>query len=506
MTGLHTVHVRVNDAATGRPTPVRIRLTDAAGNYYPPLGRLSQFATGRGQDVGGNLLLDGKEYAYIDGTCEVPLPAGTIIAELWKGPEYRPQTIETQLAAGKLALRLAVERWVNLREQGWYSGDTRCHYLSPRAALLEAAAEDLAVVNVLALEDRIKDETGKAAPAIPNILDFSGQMPAAEMPGHLVAVNTRNTHPVLGSLGLLNTHRVVYPLTFGGPAGADDWTLADWCDQCHRKGGLVVRTLAPDEDRGYPIAEPLAELILGKVDAYEISSLPACPFLDGLSGWLQLLGCGSRVPLVGASGKHGNDVPLGAARTYARLQPGEQLTYRAWIEAVRAGRTFVTNGPLVSLTVNGQDPGAVIDLEPSGGTLQVRTEARSILPFSHLELVSGGVVTHTATPSGEPQAAVIEAELSWCGSGWLAACCRGTRPLERGPTPQHIFAHTSPVYIRVEGREAVGQRGRSLHLIGHIDRMLQWVAREARCPTEKHRAALADVFTAARNELLRRAV
>ena len=62
MAGLHTVHVRVNDAGTGQPTPVRIRLTDAAGNYYPPLGRLAQFATGRGQDVGGNLLLGDKHY------------------------------------------------------------------------------------------------------------------------------------------------------------------------------------------------------------------------------------------------------------------------------------------------------------------------------------------------------------------------------------------------------------------------------------------------------------
>src|SRR5262249_29009191 len=152
----------------------------------------------------------------------VPLPTGTVIADLWKGPEYRPQTVETTLAAGKLALRLSVERWTNLREQGWYSGDTRAHYLSPAGALLEAAAEDLAVVNVLAFETRVTDQFGKIVPAIPNILDFSGQKPAIELAGHLVAVNTYNTHPVLGSLGLLNTHRAVYPLSFAGPDGADD--------------------------------------------------------------------------------------------------------------------------------------------------------------------------------------------------------------------------------------------------------------------------------------------
>ena len=42
-----------------------------------------------------------------------------------------------------------------------------------------------------------------------------------------------------------------------------------------------------------------------------------------------------------------NRVLLGSPRTYARLQAGQEFTYKAWIEAVRAGRTFVTNGPLL---------------------------------------------------------------------------------------------------------------------------------------------------------------
>ena len=53
---MHTVHVRVNDAATGKPTPCRVRFTDAEGRYYAPFGRLTEFATGRNEDVGGNVL------------------------------------------------------------------------------------------------------------------------------------------------------------------------------------------------------------------------------------------------------------------------------------------------------------------------------------------------------------------------------------------------------------------------------------------------------------------
>jgi hypothetical protein len=190
-------------------------------------------------EVGGNVKIDDQAWAYIDGTCEIALPPGAVRVQVAKGPEYRPIDTKLTLTAGKLSVRLAIERWADLRAEGWYSGDTACYFLSPHAALLEGAGEDLAVVNLLAWEVALRDRSDGYR-TIANILEFSGQRPALEMPGHLVAVNTRNQHPMHGTLLLLNCHRVVYPLTFGGPGGFDNWTLMDWCDQCHRKGGLVL--------------------------------------------------------------------------------------------------------------------------------------------------------------------------------------------------------------------------------------------------------------------------
>ena len=92
---LHTVHVRVNDAATGQPTPVRLRVTDAQGTYYAPLGRLTKFALGANEDVGGNVLVAGLPHAYIDGDCEIRLPAGPLFIEISKGPEY--QTLRREI-------------------------------------------------------------------------------------------------------------------------------------------------------------------------------------------------------------------------------------------------------------------------------------------------------------------------------------------------------------------------------------------------------------------------
>src|SRR5438128_1985728 len=132
---LHTVHVRVNDAVTGQPTPVRIQFTDEKGTYYAPFGRLTEFPSKRGLDLSGNLngnlLLNNKKYAYIDGTCEIQLPCGRILVEVHKGPEYETLSHQAILSAGQLAIRLDIKRWSDLRQEGWFSGDTWVGIISP---------------------------------------------------------------------------------------------------------------------------------------------------------------------------------------------------------------------------------------------------------------------------------------------------------------------------------------------------------------------------------------
>ncbi len=116
---MQQVHLRINDAATGQPTPVRLRITDADGIYYAPYGRLTEFATGVNQDVGGNVMIGARKWAYIDGACEILLPPGKLHIEIAKGPEYTPIDEEMTLLAGKMALRFTIERWSDVRKQGW---------------------------------------------------------------------------------------------------------------------------------------------------------------------------------------------------------------------------------------------------------------------------------------------------------------------------------------------------------------------------------------------------
>jgi hypothetical protein len=473
---LQTVHVRVNDAATGQPTPVRIRFTDEAGHYFAPFGRLTEFATSTGVDVGGNLRIGQHKYACIDGACEIRLPPGRMDVRIEKGLEYLPRESRIELVEGKLTLRMEIERLHDLRTRGWFAGDCRAHDLTPHAALLEGAAEGLSVVNLLARRTQVL-ENGMARLAISNILAFSGQKPALSDFDCQVVVNTFNDHSRLGSLALLNCHRVVYPLSFGGPGENDDWSLTAWCDQCHRKNGLVVWAGADLSRIGECQGEALANLILGKVDAVEFDHA-TWPGTEWPLEWYGLLDCGIRVPLAGSSGKRSNAIPLGAVRTYARLSPGEEFTYRAWIEAIRAGRTFITNGPVLFVEVDGRGPGNEV---PAGPAARLHAEARGHMPLTNLEIVCNGRVIASARAGAAKTEIRLDEDVPISTGGWLAARCVGPG----------VRAHTSPVYINAADPVSV-DTDTVRRFLGDLARTRDWVVTQARC-NDKHRQLLIGI-------------
>jgi hypothetical protein len=422
------VSIRVQDAATNQPTPVRLRLTDAQGNYLPPLGRLAVIPVGWGEQVGGNVLVDGKEYAYIDGQCEAYLPAGQINVEIHKGPEYTPIKETVELKAGKMALRFTMQRHSDLPALGWHAGDVHTHFLTPQAACLEGAAEGLQIVNVLAAQWHLQGRT-----QLSNMLDFSGQVPALLKAECQAVVNTWNHSLSLGQLLLLNCHRIVFPLTLEQP-GFDKYTLRDWCDQCHRKGGLVVWGAFP----GKPI-EAHALVLLGAIDAVEWLAWTRCPEAD----WYRYLDLRCKLPLVGGSGKGRNDQLLGSLRTYAHIGARQPLTYSAWIEAVRAGRTFVTRGPLLDFRVNDQISGSAVTLANQTGPLRVVARSWGAAVPTRLQVLHDGHIIGEATA---PAHGTAELQLTPAisHSGWLAARCWEVKSEE----DDELLAHASPVYLQ----------------------------------------------------------
>src|SRR5262249_22045322 len=192
---------------------------------------------------------------------------------------------------------------------------------------------------------------------------------------------------------------------------------------------------------------------------------------------------------------------LGHPRTYARLEPGQEFTYQNWIEAVRAGRTFVTNGPFLFLTVNGQDPGSVIDLSEPAETVRVRAQVKSLSPLCRLEVVANNQVVAGTEPAGSPASALIESDVSLPSGGWVLARCWGEYD---DAMEQWVAAITSPVSIQVGGRSPKGDPAIVTKFIRHLDTMLEWVNHEARCETDQQRQHLAGIFESAREVLRRR--
>lgn len=477
------VHVRVIDAETGKPTPVRIRFAGANGDYFPPLGRPADFPTGRNEVVGESVYLGGKHYAYIDGACEVPLPTSTPLSvEITKGPAFLPIRQTVTLGEGQLSLRFAVERWTDEPFDGFVHADSRCHFIDPHAAMLEAMAEGIDFANLLVVTQDFPSTDGHMYRVMPNMTAFGGQSPAVDR----VFVNTFNVHPALGSLGLLNCHRPVFPLTFGTLDETDDWSLADWCDQCHRKKGLVVWCDAYRPDSGLPGGETLVDAILGRIDAIEIDACDRKSPL--LPTWYQLLNAGIRLPLVGGSGKDSNRSAIGSMRT---LTSSTERSYSEWIESVRRGATVVSNGPFVGLRVNDQPLGS--SFTAADPTLQIEVSAASLVPFERLELiVDGEVVVSVPGRHDQITTAKVEFEHLSDSCAWIAARCWGpSRPELYPPCP--VFAHTSPIFVdkSVRSLEAVARFTREIATVR------QWVERNGRFTNLRRKDHLLSLCDAA---------
>ncbi len=471
---LQSVHLRINDQESGKSTPCRIRITDPSGNEYAPFGRSLNFSTGRGEDVGGHVKLGQERWFSIDGACEIAVRPGELRVQVRKGINYLPLDQIINQPVGKMSIRLSIDRRLIIGKPTWRMIDMRCHGSTPHATALDAAAEDLDIVNLLAEPTRLLGQDGNSHESVPNLLAFSGQTPCLEQQDTKVIVNTHHRHPMLGSLGLLNCHRVIYPLAFGGSDVSDDWSLRDWAGQCHRKGGLVTWTepFTP----GKPHAgEALALAVLGEIDAYELTP-------DNLSyavrGWYQLLNAGIHLPLVGSSGRTANNRPLGALRT---TQP---CVDDDWVKVATLRGDSVTNGPMLSDYLVGNEAHAT---------------AISLTPFERLELVVNGEIVETATgtqPKSATELWVAGIQRVVASSGWVAA-----RVVDQGKSPLDgktgLFGHTSAKWIG----EPHAKPQAAGFLMEHLRKARDWVDTEGRFDDPKSKVKLLDTFAEAMAKL-----
>jgi hypothetical protein len=161
--------------------------------------------------------------------------------------------------------------------------------------------------------------------------------------------------------------------------------------------------------------------------------------------YYQMLDSGLRVPPSAGSASGVLPNPVGYNRVYVHLE--EPFTREAWFRGLSRGRSFLTNGPLLLITVDGQDPGATFELESGEPrTFRIDIQLTSEDPISQVELIKNGKVFHTIECSGElTQQHTIELPIG--EPSWFLL--RAVADVEN----TFRFATTAPWFVEVDNGE-----------------------------------------------------
>ena len=476
--------VRVIDTSTGKPTPARVHFSGPRGEYLAPHGHHSQINANWFEEYCADVVVGGTSCAYVHGEFTTDLPVGDVFVQICKGFEYEPLRTKVTIRPGQKLLELKMNRWKDLRSRGWVTADTHVHFISPQTAWLEAQAEGVNVVNLLASQwGRMFSSVG----------DYTGRVGVAE-DDTIVYVGTENRNHMLGHMSMLGTKGLpVYPMCCGGVSEAwigdpDYLTMADWAAENRRRGGLVIRPHFPFCGH----TEDPVPIVKGLVDAVEFGAT----WEFSRQEWYRYLNCGYRVAVVGGTDKMGAYVPIGGLRTYAKLDPNEPFTYDAWAEAVRAGRTVSTTGPLMDLTVEGKTIGDTIQLPAGGGTLAVDAVAECAWPMGKLEVVVNGRVAACAEAKRGSRKLHAHERVAVNGSGWIAARCLPATPAAESG----IAAHTSPVYIKCGATRAFDGPA-AQHMLSLIQGGIEYLSTMATLSDDASKQRMIGTYREVQNEL-----
>ncbi len=238
-----------------------------------------------------------------------------------------------------------------------------------------------------------------------------------------------------------------------------------------------------------------ADLALGSVDAMDVMSNSN---EDGSTPlWYGLLNTGLKCAISAGTDSFTNRrhhwIP-GGHRVY--VYTGDSLTARDWVENYRAGRSFATNGPILKFTVNGKLAGTELALK-KGDTVRIEASATSALPMETLEIVMNGEVVATQEPTGGGLGVRLSKEITVNGGAWVAARVRG--PFHRYlVNDTYLYAHTSPVYITVEGKR-VGLKKDAQFFVEWIDQLIGMVEQRGRYASDDQKQEVIGLFKKGRS-------
>jgi len=463
----------------GETVPARISVTGEDGRAYAP-----DDAWMHAEDnfVRAESPLE-SHYFHTDGNAAVTVPAGMVEVEVVKGFENEavkrivPSSVHTMLTVQLKPLDIPWGKDGREKDWQWLSADLHVHMNyggayrdTPANLLAQQEAEDLFLVENLVVNKEQR---------IPDIAYFranSGNTPDPASTANAVLMVGQEFHtPYWGHLGLLGMQRnFLLPgyASYSNTSAASLFpTNAAVADLAHAQGGLVGYVhpfdikMDPVNDatltQGQPLDEALelpVDVALGKVDYIETMGFSDHRFTAEV--WYRLLNCGFRLPTGAGSDTMANYAslrgPVGLTRVYARVPKGNpKLT--DWMDSLKQGRTFATNGPLLGFTLGGKELGEELKLPAGENKVPFKAWLRSMVPVDHLEVVCNGRVVRDLKLGGDRKSDLSsgagEDTVSISQSGWCLLRASSGGP-EHPVLDDYVYATTSPVYVSVGGAAA----------------------------------------------------
>jgi hypothetical protein len=461
---LSKLDISINDT-DGNPLPCRIHLLDHEG---------------RAQKIEGQPFW--HDHFVCSGRVTATLPTGKYDYAIERGPEYRRRTGQIELAAGQThALEAKLERIAELRAAGWYCGDLHVH--RPLAEIERLMlAEDLDFAPVITWWNNQNLWKGRALPQ-QVVRQFDGHRVYTLMAGE----DEREGGALLyfgpqSPLDIATNHRELpSPMQFVNEARNRDRNV--WIDIEKPFWWDVPVWLASGQMNSIGIAnnhmcrsQMLANEAWGK--PRDAARLPA-PRGNGF--WTQqiyyhMLNSGMRLPPSAGSASGVLPNPVGYNRVYIHLD--EPFNADAWFRGLTRGRAFVTNGPLLLVTANGNDPGAVFKLDRGEKrSLQVEVQLTSQDPISQIEVIQNGKVSQAIRCSDELQQRQ-SFELAVDSPGWFLV--RAITDVEN----TFRFASTAPWYVETNDAQHHVSRASVQFFLDWIDERIERVKSNVNDPSE----------------------
>jgi hypothetical protein len=158
---------------------------------------------------------------------------------------------------------------------------------------------------------------------------------------------------------------------------------------------------------------------------------------------------------------------LGSVRTYAYTGP--ELDARRWIDAVKDGHSFMSNGPLIEFRVNQRIAGEKIYLPAKGGTVNVECNVWSTLPLTRAIIYHNGKPWKELPLGADRMTAAFRDQAIVSQSGWFSLAVEGERVAGSSDSsyPQAI-SNAVRVYV---GNQKIRNKDSAQYFIAWIDKL-----------------------------------